>query len=945
MNPEPLHLLVVDDEESHVEAIRRVFAPASPAVHIATVATLGEYRERVAAHPPDIALVDLNLPDGRAVEILTQPLADAPFPIVVMTAFGDQRIVVEVMKAGALDYIVKSPEAFATLPRTVEGALREWKLLKEKRQSEAELTVTNAALKAEIAARQRLKDEQLRLLDDAERARKVMLGALEDQLRTKATLRAREARYAAMVHAIGDAIVSADSEGDIVGWNPGAALMFGYAESEILGQPLTRLMPARHQENHTAGMARVTAGGERHVIGKIVEMTGRRKDGGEFPLNLSLSEWRADEQTFFTAVIRDITEAKRAEAELRKLSRIVEQAPLSIVITDLASMIEYANPAACAVSGYAPAEVLGRNPRMFKSGNTLPEVYREMWETLNRGEVWSGEFNNKKKNGELYAELAVIAPVTGDAGVITHYVALKQDITDEKAKETALRESEQRFRELFDQVSDAILVVEADTGRIIQANQVACATYGHTVAGLLAMCIADITAEAEQNLEGQEAAQRGLDKVIKVPHRLHRKSDGTLFPVEINVRTFQRAGQMMLVEVIRDITEQVKAREQLERFNVELEEKVTLRTEELALRNIEIEALLQSVPDLVMRVRSDGTVLSFQPAKGETPLAIAAKKNDRARRPAHLFEPLVKAALPLGSRALKENTAVAGEAEIALGGDPLATELRVAPIGSGEFVVFARDITERKRLEAVMVTMLAKERQVSEMKSRFISVTSHEFRTPMAAAMASADLLHNHLDRLSPAKREELFTRISASLHRLTQMLDEVLLLNRIDANRVEVRLGPVELRDCTHTVVEEIRVGDRDAHRFELLATGDTARFVTDTDLLHHILSNLLSNAVRYSPAGTAVTTRIVAEAGRVLVMVEDQGIGVPEADRERIFESFERGSNVGTIKGTGLGLDIVKRMTKLLGGTITVEAPAGGGSRFILSLPRIENPSAASP
>jgi PAS domain S-box-containing protein len=138
MNPDRLHLLIVEDEAAHIEAIRRAYEAAGTDAEIHSVGTLREFRACVQENPPDLALADLNLPDGRAVEVLTHPPEDAPFPILVMTAFGNQQIVVEVMKAGALDYVVKSPEAFASMPHTVEGALREWKLLQKHKQTETE---------------------------------------------------------------------------------------------------------------------------------------------------------------------------------------------------------------------------------------------------------------------------------------------------------------------------------------------------------------------------------------------------------------------------------------------------------------------------------------------------------------------------------------------------------------------------------------------------------------------------------------------------------------------------------------------------------------------------------------------------------------------------------------------------------------------------------------
>ena len=131
MNSTPLRLLIVEDEPAHAEAIRRAFDANGAKADLRVAGTLREYRELIAVQPPDFVVADLNLPDGRATEILTQPPADAPFPILVMTAFGSQQIVVEVMKAGALNYVVKSPEAFANMPQTVARGLQEWRLLQE----------------------------------------------------------------------------------------------------------------------------------------------------------------------------------------------------------------------------------------------------------------------------------------------------------------------------------------------------------------------------------------------------------------------------------------------------------------------------------------------------------------------------------------------------------------------------------------------------------------------------------------------------------------------------------------------------------------------------------------------------------------------------------------------------------------------------------------------
>jgi PAS domain S-box-containing protein len=363
-------------------------------------------------------------------------------------------------------------------------------------------------------------------------------------------------------------------------------------------------------------------------------------------------------------------EHKRAEKKLRQLSSIIEQAPLSVIITDLAGVMEYVNPKFCAVTGYTREEVIGQNARMLKSGEETPEVYRDLWAIVTSNLVWSGEIKNRKKNGEIYLETVVIAPLTGEDGRATHYVALKDDITAQK-----------RF-------------------------------------------------EAETN------------------------------------------------------------------------------------------------------------------------------------------------------------------------------------------------------------ALLEKEREISQMKSQFVSVASHEFRTPLAAAVGSLDLLERHAARLTEAKRLELLARIKTSLGRLTTIMDDVLQLSRADSGRVKVNRMNVDLPQFAQDIIKQVEAGDHQQHRFVFLRTGGPDTVPTDTSLLNHILSNLVGNAVRYSPAGTQISVTLEQGDTAFTFTIADEGIGIPEAEREKIFEPFVRGSNVGQIGGTGLGLNIVKRYVELLGGRIEV-LPVASGTTFRVTIP----------
>lgn len=375
---------------------------------------------------------------------------------------------------------------------------------------------------------------------------------------------------------------------------------------------------------------------------------------------------------------------------------------------------------------------------------------------------------------------------------------------------------------------------------------------------------------------------------------------------------------------------------ELRRLNAGLEEGIRQRTAELDRREGQVKALLNAIPDMVVRMNTEGVVLDRRHGPDSAGLAVLIGRG-AGRVVAGPGHPLLAACLDIGRRALAGNWTLSEELEVPGPTGRVAVELRASGLGADEFVVFVRDIGARKRLEAETAGMLRREREVSEMKSRFISVASHEFRTPMSVVMGSLDLLRTYHERLTGPKRDELFSRIAEAMQRMNAMLEEVLTVSRAESGRQKAELAPLHLGEFVRGLVEELRLADHEAHPVELVAEGDLSRFVTDQAAIRHIVSNLIGNALRYSPAGVPVTVRLRAEAWRAVVEVEDRGIGIPEADRARVFEPFERGSNVGGIKGTGLGLNIVKRMAELLGGTVTVDSAPGKGTRFVVDLPRL--------
>jgi PAS domain S-box-containing protein len=248
------------------------------------------------------------------------------------------------------------------------------------------------------------------------------------------------------------------------------------------------------------------------------------------------------------------------------------------------------------------------------------------------------------------------------------------------------------------------------------------------------------------------------------------------------------------------------------------------------------------------------------------------------------------------------------------------------------------DITARKQAEAEIRAALEKQKELSELKTRFVSMTSHEFRTPLAAILSSAELLKYYGERLPEGEKTELVDSIGQAVRRMTRMLEDILVIGRAEADRLGFSPAPLELRSfCAKVVDEASRAAQADGRRGDrivLRMDGGEARALLDEKLMRHILGNLLSNALKYSPDDKPVVLAVETDAAGLRFIVADEGIGIPPEDLPRLFETFHRARNVGNVSGTGLGLAIVKKAVELHGGRIEVDSRPGAGSRFTVSL-----------
>ena len=231
--------------------------------------------------------------------------------------------------------------------------------------------------------------------------------------------------------------------------------------------------------------------------------------------------------------------------------------------------------------------------------------------------------------------------------------------------------------------------------------------------------------------------------------------------------------------------------------------------------------------------------------------------------------------------------------------------------------------------------LLAREKELSELKSNFVSLVSHEFRTPLEIIMSSVDNLDRYHDRLLPEKRQQLLHSINKAVRRMGGMMEEVLVLGRLETERVTFKPAALEFPTLCRRICDEIEsaTGRRCPIHLEMNGTPDRA--IGDESLLHHIFTNLLSNAVKYSPPGQTVDLVVQHEGKQALCRIVDRGCGIPEADQKTLFQAFHRGSNVRQIPGTGLGLLIVQRCVALHGGEIRFESVEGKGTTFTVTLP----------
>ena len=245
------------------------------------------------------------------------------------------------------------------------------------------------------------------------------------------------------------------------------------------------------------------------------------------------------------------------------------------------------------------------------------------------------------------------------------------------------------------------------------------------------------------------------------------------------------------------------------------------------------------------------------------------------------------------------------------------------------------EIEKEKQVELLLQESLDKEKELNELKSSFISTTSHEFRTPLTSILSSMQLIQRYRKKWSDEKIEDQFQKVKNSVFNLTRLLDDILTISRADSGQIVFSPKEIDFYQFCLELIDEVKHKATKNHKFIFNYAIKDTRCILDPKLIRFILINLLTNAFKYSPKGGKVTLSVLSRNKKITISVSDEGIGIPEEEKKYIFNPFFRAKNTGDIEGTGLGLSIVNRSVEMHNGIIKCLSNKGKGTKFIVKLP----------
>ena len=734
---------------------------------------------------------------------------------------------------------------------------------------------------------------------------------------------AREAHLLGLLSAAPEAVLGMSSEGVVTGWNLGATHILGWTQQEAMGKRLSDLIiPHHYRDAHEAGMRRYVETGHAKMLNRIIEMEALHKEGHTFPVELSIWQVSSNRSEGFGAYIRDVSERQRNQEILKdseeRYRSVVEHLGEGMFVAQ-GNRIVFSNDQASQIMRVTNAELLGSDPITWIHPEDLSEIL-QLRQDLQDGQDIREHYEVRIAGTDKEVRWINIRPKQVPWGKSHATLTFFSEITEHKSMLEALKRSEERYRAVVEHSGEGMVVVH--DGKFVFVNKRA--------AEMVQMTQEDMLREGylhrvhpEDHAVVDERRRRRLAGE-PVPNRYEIRlllPSGDVRWVEIGVSVVPWDGTQASLTFFSDVTERKHAEKELQRTSSERE----------AILNTALVGIALSVNQ-----RNQWVNDKFAEMLGYSRSDLIGQRSQDFYFVTEAEEQLgaqqTSALLTTGSfsteRQLKRRNGESFWVQMA------GRCVRDHDPDSGVIWTFL-DISDRIKAEQNTLAALDKEKELSELRSRFVTMTSHEFRTPLATILSSAELLKYYSDRLPESEKMEVIQSIENSVHRMTRMLDRVLLLGKVDAQMLEFQPSNLDISKlCKSLLQDAIAQFPKSKCTVEARLPADLPIGSYDEKLLRHIFSNLLSNAIKYSPYGGQVLFDVKREGAATVFTVSDQGIGIPAEEVTHLFESFHRASNVGDIQGTGLGLAIVKNAVELHGGSIAVHSGAGQGTRFVVRL-----------
>ncbi len=416
-----------------------------------------------------------------------------------------------------------------------------------------------------------------------------------------------------------------------------------------------------------------------------------------------------------------------------------------------------------------------------------------------------------------------------------------------------------------------------------------------------------------------------------------KRKDNSKFPVEVSLNYFKTEGKTFVMGLVTDITERYKAEEQIRKINEDLEKQVEERTRELEESRRLYEMVARNFPDGTINVLDKELKYVF--AEGSELIKYGLTSKDLVGN--YFIPRLPEEAQKEGQEKLE---GVFNGINCTFEIDHRNNFYLISAVGLhntdgdiDQIMVVIQNITVKKKAEEDMKNTMEKERQLNELKSRFVSMASHEFRTPLSTILSSSSLVEKYLAKADddPETIKENtgrhLKRIKSSVGNLTSILNDFLSLDKLEQDKVEIKPVQFDIVKFAEELIEEIQPTLKKDQKVSYTHIGKTGLYI-DRQMLKNILYNFISNASKYSPEDSVIEFSSKFDKVELTISVTDHGIGIPEQDQQHLFERFFRAKNVTNIQGTGLGLNIVKRYSELLNGEVTFKSKEGKGTTFNL-------------